>query len=445
MFAHLFRHSVLNSIGIFTFFVAVLVMGRAQAISPEEAKARVIATPGLIAFWDFEYQQGETWSSRFDPRVVDRGFPVYLRRLDDPQRYTPQSWPYQNDGESQLVFDTTGPFGRAFRCNRGYIFAEVPREEFEQTPLNIHGRSPLTLMAWVKFYGDRHFVAGIWDEGDWGKYSGRRQFALFGGLFGSPSTVAHISATGAASYPQATVAGSQYARMRAIDGGSFPDGQWACMAMTYDPQTQLVTAYLNGRATPLEMVDPVIASVFGDRAPRQANPFPFTWPIYSPQRFILKFNGYSFAESGVYEHWLDVDLVGRVITYGRNPAEGHNGKKYLVTVNLIRGEKVLLAEPVQWLAEPGATCSLPATFDWHWGDELEACLYEIQSDDNRSRNLVGTPVRRAILFGAPFTFGRALGLGGINLNKGTQVWIDGVAVFNRVLSPAELEALSFCD
>lgn len=423
---------------------AVLMLASSVfALTPEEAKKKVAAMPGLVAFWDFEYTEGETWSSRFDPRVVDRGFPVYLRRLDDPHRYSPENWPYQQDERSQLMYDTSGPFGRALRCNRGYVFAEVPREEFDQTPLDIHGRTPLTLVAWVKFSGDRHFVAGIWDEGDWGKYSGRRQFALFGGLFGSQGVIAHISATGAASFPQSTAPGSQYARMRAVDGAAFPNGRWVCMAMTFDPHSQTVTAYRNGRATPHVLPDPVILSVYGDAAPREANPFPFTWPIYSPRSFILKFNGYNYTESGVYEHWLEVDLENRRITYGRNPPRSQSGTKYRVTINLFRDGRQILPRPVSVPVEPGSSFPLPDEFNWQWGDELEAALYESKAEADHSAQPVGTPARRAILFGAPFTFGRALGLGGIRLDKGTQVWIDGVAVFNRVLSPSELEAIAF--
>ena len=45
--------------------------------------------------------------------------------------------------------------------------------------------------------------------------------------------------------------------------------------------------------------------------------------------------------------------------------------------------------------------------------------------------------------GAPFTFGRALGLGNEPIDHGTQLYIDGVAVFNRVLMPEELQTLAF--
>ncbi len=43
----------------------------------------------------------------------------------------------------------------------------------------------------------------------------------------------------------------------------------------------------------------------------------------------------------------------------------------------------------------------------------------------------------------PFAFGRALGLGTEPIDDGTQLYIDGVAVFNRVLSKDELKELAF--
>ena len=56
---------------------------------------------------------------------------------------------------------------------------------------------------------------------------------------------------------------------------------------------------------------------------------------------------------------------------------------------------------------------------------------------------VGTKISRMITEGAPFTFGRALGLGLDVLEDGSQLFVDGVAVFNRVLSENELKSLCF--
>ena len=52
----------------------------------------------------------------------------------------------------------------------------------------------------------------------------------------------------AASYPQSTVAGSQYAHCRAINRQPFENGQWVAIATTFDPETSLLTAYRNGVA-----------------------------------------------------------------------------------------------------------------------------------------------------------------------------------------------------
>lgn len=109
--------------------------------------ARAAATNGLVAFWDFRRMDGSTWTSYRDPKVVSQGYPVFLRRIGDPKACAPGQWPYM-DKQSQLAFDTSGPSGHAINLNRGRIFAEVPRSEFDQSPLDIHGRQPFTLIAW---------------------------------------------------------------------------------------------------------------------------------------------------------------------------------------------------------------------------------------------------------------------------------------------------------
>jgi len=56
---------------------------------------------------------------------------------------------------------------------------------------------------------------------------------------------------------------------------------------------------------------------------------------------------------------------------------------------------------------------------------------------------VGTSLNTKFSEGAPFTFGRALGLASEELEHGSQLYMDGVAVFNRVLSEEELLSISF--
>ena len=402
--------------------------------------AQVAETEGLIAFWDFAETQSGEWTSRYDERATDRAYPVFLRRIGDPDIYSPEAWPYA-DAKSQLVYDATGPFGRAVRFNQGYVFAEVPRNAYDGTALDINGRRPFTMIAWVKFVGQRHLVAGIWDEGGWNKYGGRRQVALFGGLFGSQSVIAHISATGAASYPQSTAAGAQYARCRAIDGQDFRNDEWVAVAMTFDPERSELVAYTNGTATPTEVTDPVARDVFRPKSPIASNPYSFPWPIYSPRAFAIKFNGYDVKESGVYEHWLEIDTEAGTVTYRRDcPRPTQIKDEYRVTLDATREGRSMLKEPLVFAAKDGATVALPKGVTLEVGDRIEISLEVRKTARWRE---VGSHISYGLREGAPFTFGRALGLGKEPLDHGTQLFIDGVAVFNRVLTAEELKALSF--
>jgi hypothetical protein len=408
--------------------------------TPEQRISEVAETKGLIAFWDFSLMQDGKWTSYRDDAVVKRGYPVVLRRIGDPKSYRQDDWPY-TDEQSKLMVDSSGPFGHAVRFNKGYIFAEVPRTEFDKSPLDVHGHQPFTLVAWIKFIGARHLVAGIWDEGGWNKYSGRRQIALFGGLFASKGVIGHISATGASSYPQSTASGSQYARCRAIDGRSFDNGRWVSMAMTFDPATDKVIVYCDGVATSTHITDPVAKDVFRYEEPFSSNPYCFPWPIYSPRAFILKFNGYDVESSGVFEHWLYVDSETGTITYDRscpNPKEGQ--QEYRVRFCVAREGKSVLPQPVEFVATEGKRIAMPRDATIQPGDEIVTSLH-IREDSGWRQ--VGTEIRYRVREGAPFTFGRALGLGTESIDHGTQLYIDGVAVFNRVLSGKELKELSF--
>jgi hypothetical protein len=330
---------------------------------PYQRVNQVAETKGLVAFWDFSLMQDGKWTSYHDDEVVKHGFPVVLRRIGDPNPYKPEDWPH-TDEDSKLVFDSSGPFGQAVRFNKGYIFAEVPRSEFDQSPLDIHGGQPFTLIAWVKFIGKRHLVAGIWDEGGWDKYGGRRQIALFGGLFGSKGVIGHISATGASSYPQSTISGSQYARCRAIDGHGFENGQWVAMAMTFDPTTKMVTVYCNGVATPTRITDPVAKDVFKPEEPIASNPYHFPWPIYSPRSFVIKFNGYDVSSSGVYEHWLRVDAEQATVVYDRSGPNAKDGTTdYWVTIDVKRAGASILTAPITFQAN--CTIELPVKAPLH--------------------------------------------------------------------------------
>jgi hypothetical protein len=428
------------STSVLIVLAARIVLGAGPA--EEQRAEQVAATEGLTAFWDFSLMEEGKWTSYHDENVVEHGYPVVLRRIGDPRPYTPQDWPY-DDEQSKLMFDSSGPFGHAVRFNKGYVFAEVPRSEFDRSPLDIHGQQPFTLIAWVKFVGKRHLVAGIWDEGGWDKYGGRRQIALFGGLFGSKGVIGHISATGASSYPQSTISGSQYARCRAIDGRGFENGHWVAMATTFDPTSNIVTVYCDGVATPTQITDPVANDIFKYEEPIASNPYHFPWPIYSPRSFVLKFNGYDVQSSGVYEHWLRVDAVKGTVAYDRRSPDPEKIKKdYWVDIDVRRVGKSILTAPVTFEASSTNIVELPVTAKMQPDDEI---ITSLQFREGGGWRRVGKEIRYRLREGAPFTFGRALGLGTEPIDHGTQLYIDGVAVFDRVLTTRELKKLAFND
>jgi hypothetical protein len=183
--------------------------------------------------------------------------------------------------------------------------------------------------------------------------------------------------------------------------------------------------------------------VFKPTEAKSANPYYFPWPVYSPRHFVLKFNGYDVASSGVYEHWLEVDTVHGRVTYGRSTSNPGSVKRdFRVAVDVRRAGKSLLESSVVFPATPDRTVELPLKDGIQPGDEVVTSLAQYAGETWLP---VGEQVRYTVRQGAPFTFGRALGLGQDRLGHGTQLALDGVAVFNRVLSTEELQRLSFCD
>jgi hypothetical protein len=404
----------------------------------ETRKRTILDTADLIAFWDFEHTVDDVWMSRFNEQASSRSFPLYLRQIGDDTNYSIVEWPHEAP-EAKILVDSSGVLGSAVRFNQGYIYGAVPRDVFDESPLDLHGTRPFTLIAWVKFVGERHMVAGIWDEGGWQKYSGRRQAALFAGLFQQKGVIAHVSVTGAASYPQSGVDGAQYARIRAIDGEAFENEQWVAMAMTYDPDKREVRAFLNGEMTPLMLADPVSADVFQFTVTPSANPLAFEGPIYSPRSFVLKYNGYSLSATGISEHRLHVDLDQQTLTYEQEGSDGPN-QTYRIMFDIERAGASLLGESVVMAGVDGKVLELEFRGTISVGDEIITTLEHLQ-DGEWTRT--GTELRSKITLGAPFTFGRALGLDSEEIEHGSQLFLDGVAVFSRVLSDEELERLSF--
>jgi hypothetical protein len=441
MFASLAcRHSIPIRSGLpLVLLVATLLPSNA---GEAERSATVARTPGLIAFWDFIHSAQGRWIAYHDPTVTDHDYPVSLRRIGDPKSYTPTDWPY-DDADSRLAITDGGPFGKAVHFNQGFVFAEVPRLAFDGTPLDLNGRHAFTVLAWTRFTGKRHLVAGVWDEGGWDRYGGRRQYALFGGLFGSQGVIAHISATGAASFPQSDVNGSQYARIKAIDARAFPNDRWVCMGMTYDPDKNEVGAWLDGVCTPRTFADPVMQDVTGAKGAEQVNPAPFAWPVFGPRAFLMKFNGYRRGnDDHIGEHAVHIDLDQGRLRYGRIADPTAGKKQVQIRIDLRRDGKTVLEHPITWDVDGDATREVKGLAIARIGDVVAASLWQEHATGTQ---MIGTEVTRTLSEGAPFTFGRALGLGAEERAHGSQLDLSGVAVFNRVLPAAEMQALSFSE
>ena len=282
-------------------------------------------------------------------------------------------------------------------------------------------------------------VAGIWDEGGWHKYMGRRQIALFAGLFNQKGVIAHVSQTGAASYPQSRVAGAQYARIRAIDGAPFDNDEWVCMAMSYDGEHDRVLAYLNGKATKLALTDPVTKDVFKLDHVQSTNPLVFKGPIFSPDYFTIKYFGYDLTQSKVKEHSLTIDLEHHRIQYHWLPHQARSDSIDLY-FDIRRRDSSILRRPLHILI---------ADTTWHVFDHLSHMQYgdtivtHLSLMEDQEWKIVGDTIKKPYEEGAPFTFGRALGLASEELEHGSQLYLDGVAVFDRVLAEEEIEKISF--
>ncbi|MBT5187903.1 MAG: hypothetical protein HOH19_15385 [Kordiimonadaceae bacterium] len=425
----------LTKVSLIVVSILSLINCGREELTPSE---KIAHSDGLVAFWDFQNTDHNAWQSYFDEKVIDRSFPLYLRQIGDPTRYHHQNWPYKEE-DAQLKVDISGPFKHAVRFNQGYVYGEVPRVEFDQTLLDLSGKKPFTMIAWAKFMGNRHMIAGIWDEGGWNKYSGKRQAALFAGLFNQKGVIGHISSTGAASFPQSDVDGAQYARLRAIDGKAFDNDQWVAVAMTFDPQNNQVLAYLNGQMTALKLPDPVTQDVMQFEGTPSSNPFEHKYPLYSPTAFQLKYNGYDFHNGPVKEHRIWVDLNNASVDY---EFEGIlDGTPLRIKFDILRKENSILSEELIFDISSQIQTSIPFEVPYTFGDVI---ITQMEKFENEQWQQIGTSVERQIMEGAPFTFGRALGLDLDTIDHGSvELYLDGVAVFNRVLSAKELQELSF--
>jgi hypothetical protein len=195
---------------------------------------RVLKTPDLIAFWDFQEPAGT-------PRASKGGSqPLSL---------------LEKKGEVARV--EGGVFGpHAAEISYGQWF-QIDRKDVG--PLNLHGKeAQVTVVAWVKRRDKQSWqaIAGLWDE-----TRAKRQYCLF--LNAPTATRAdemkrypvdnrihgHVSAIGGGT------PGNKYCITYSSGATKIPFGEWQCIAMSYDGKASRV--FVNGKLDAWEQRNPL--------------------------------------------------------------------------------------------------------------------------------------------------------------------------------------------
>jgi len=180
-------------------------------------KRKILLSPDLVAFWDFQDASLRSLSPPFlalkccgiPPAPVSEG--VF--------------------GPRSLEFEAAGDLAR------GFLFLSAEGDN----PLSLGGcAAQLTVIAWIKRkrspYQGCQYLAGVWNE------HGRRQYGLFLNLkiWDSAGQVgAHVSQHGG------PTPGYPYCMDAAIGATPVPFDDWHCVAMAYDGRE--AAAYLDGR------------------------------------------------------------------------------------------------------------------------------------------------------------------------------------------------------
>jgi hypothetical protein len=197
----------------------------------DSAATRVLNTPGLVAFWDFQEPAGEPRRSLVgDFALEEREGPV--ARADDG------------------VF---GPHSARLKTGQWLM---IPRARIGA--LDIHGpQAQVSVVAWVKREAKSSWqaLAGVW-----GETQKKRQYCLF--LNAPRGTRAdemvryplanrihgHVSAIGG------PTPGDKFCITYSSGATEISFGEWHCLAMTYDGKASRV--YVNGRLDALEHYNP---------------------------------------------------------------------------------------------------------------------------------------------------------------------------------------------
>jgi len=211
------------------FPVVSLLQGMAFGAAPE----KILKTPDLIAFWDFQEPAGQ-------PRLSKGGSRSYAL--------------LEKAGEVACV--DGGVFGpKAAKIRYGQRL-QIDRKDIGE--LDIHGKgAQVTVIAWVMRRDKQSWqaIAGAWDE-----TRAKRQYCLF---LNAPTATrsdemkrypvkdrlhGHVSAVGGGT------PGNKYCITYSSGATDVPFGEWQCVAMSYDGKASRV--YLNGKLDSWELRNP---------------------------------------------------------------------------------------------------------------------------------------------------------------------------------------------
>lgn len=199
---------------IIVLFWSGVLLGQIQKLGAQNKTEQLKSTKGLVAFWDFKEEAGQTrqaWGKGAFP----------LAEMDGRV-------PRLNEG---LLSGYSAQFG-----NGAYL--SLPSSQ--TSALNIYGpKQGVTVLAWVKWTGEQTgFVGGLWNEYQDG---GKRQYGLFVSLpyyNGKNQVCGHISLTGKPTPP------FPYSIDYSASKQEVPANQWVCIAFTYDGR--YIKSYVNG-------------------------------------------------------------------------------------------------------------------------------------------------------------------------------------------------------
>lgn len=398
-------------------------------VTPENAVAdarvaTVVATPGLVAFWDFVAREPDG-ARRFVARVSPgpaMNYPL------DAANYVRDYWGVGREATyADFPLLGRGPFGEAIliRQETDPDFRPlllVPRQRLHGTPLDIKGAgASVSVVVWAIRESGNHALAGIWHEGTDLRQPetagvrrverGQRQYALFAGLNKPGSSCGHVSDNGAGSFLnryclQKCNSAATAPEVPATAAPDLLDRSWHCFAMTFDHERHVLTGWLDGVAGDRWLDDPQQDRLLSSAAN--------AWL----QGRLRREPGLQVGEDPAFppdQYYEPPEESPLAVTLERDDA------KERVELREYPYTKVRVTETrtADGWRETGRTLTALRLNPWWFPHALYA------------------PSDAAT--GGPFTIGRVIHS---SRSVGFTGWIGGVAVFNRALSPEELSRLA---